>query len=250
MFSAEPCRSSARSRLRFPRSDPAIQQQPCGRAIKQAVDRIPPGRSRPFVRHQQHRHQQHEKLERQRNAPAACAKGGRQSVEQRVVRLENRLVDREIYRPEDEKDAEQHKTSVLRPSPADCQMPLVGRFAAPVHCRRHPSKPACDYRCSHVIQLVRRASPPQLIGVRRKPGDGTMNKTLATLAAAGLALTATAAQAENVNVTYSDLNLNTVAGQKELSQRIDRVAREVCGYGAARTGTRLPDRAARECHGG
>ena len=43
-----------------------------------------------------------------------------------------------------------------------------------------------------------------------------MNKTLATLAAAGLALTATAAQAENVNVTYSDLNLETVAGQKEL----------------------------------
>ena len=75
-----------------------------------------------------------------------------------------------------------------------------------------------------------------------------MNKTLATLAAAGLALTATAAQTENVNVTYSDLNLSTVAGQKELSQRIDRVAREVCGYGAARTGTRLPDRAARKCY--
>lgn len=75
-----------------------------------------------------------------------------------------------------------------------------------------------------------------------------MNKTLATLAAAGLALTATAAQAENVNVTYSDLNLNTVAGQKELSQRIDRAARDVCGYGAKRTGTRLPDLEARACY--
>jgi UrcA family protein len=74
-----------------------------------------------------------------------------------------------------------------------------------------------------------------------------MNKTLATLAAAGLALTATAAQAENVNVTYSDLNLSTVAGQKELSQRIERAARSVCGVDAPRTGSRLPDSAARSC---
>ena len=46
-----------------------------------------------------------------------------------------------------------------------------------------------------------------------------MKTALATLAAAGLALSATAAQAETVHVTYDDLDLGSIAGQKVLSAR-------------------------------
>ena len=49
-----------------------------------------------------------------------------------------------------------------------------------------------------------------------------MKTALATLAAAGLALSATTAQAETVHVTYDDLDLGSIAGQKVLSARIDR----------------------------
>ncbi|MBO6767242.1 MAG: UrcA family protein [Erythrobacter sp.] len=75
-----------------------------------------------------------------------------------------------------------------------------------------------------------------------------MKTTLATLAAAGLALTANAAHANSVNVTYDDLNLATEAGQKVLEQRIESAARSVCGLDRQRTGTRIPDTAARSCY--
>ncbi len=74
-----------------------------------------------------------------------------------------------------------------------------------------------------------------------------MKTTLAIFAATGLALSATAANAGSVSVSYADLNLETKAGQKVLEQRIDSAAREACGLDRQRTGTRVPDRAARTC---
>lgn len=74
-----------------------------------------------------------------------------------------------------------------------------------------------------------------------------MKTLFTTLAAAGLALSATAAQAESVRVTYSDLNLASPEGQKQLSQRIDRAARNVCGHTRGGTRNLQLDRATRAC---
>ncbi len=74
-----------------------------------------------------------------------------------------------------------------------------------------------------------------------------MKSTLALLAAAGLAFGATAAHADQITVTHDDLNLNSPGGQKVLQHRIDKAARAVCGVTRQETGTRLRDRAAREC---
>ena len=75
-----------------------------------------------------------------------------------------------------------------------------------------------------------------------------MKTPLATLAALGLALSATTAQAESVNVTYKDLNLDTAAGQKTLERRIEAAARQACGFHRQRTGTRLRGSGSRECY--
>ncbi|MEC8772761.1 MAG: UrcA family protein, partial [Pseudomonadota bacterium] len=74
-----------------------------------------------------------------------------------------------------------------------------------------------------------------------------MKTALATLAAAGLALSATAAQAETVHVTYDDLDLGSIAGQKVLSARIDRAARKVCGHDRAGTRNLRMDQMTRSC---
>ncbi|MBX7482217.1 UrcA family protein [Qipengyuania qiaonensis] len=74
-----------------------------------------------------------------------------------------------------------------------------------------------------------------------------MKTTLATIAAIGIALTAGTAHAKSITVTYDDLNLGTAAGQKVLSQRIDKAARDACGYSESRTGTRLQSREAKAC---
>lgn len=71
---------------------------------------------------------------------------------------------------------------------------------------------------------------------------------IATAALVGLALTATPSLAKNVEVRYADLNLATVEGQKVLEQRIDRAARDACGYGGSVTGTRIPSSQARACY--
>jgi len=80
-------------------------------------------------------------------------------------------------------------------------------------------------------------------------------KTLAiTAAAIGLAVTASPALAggdtetNTMDVSLAGLDLDTPEGQETLDRRIDRAAREVCGYGRQRTGTRLPSRAASECY--
>lgn len=74
-----------------------------------------------------------------------------------------------------------------------------------------------------------------------------MKTTLATIAAIGMTLAATTAQAKSVTVAYDDLNLETAAGQKVLSQRIDKAAREACGYSEHTTGTRIRSSKAKTC---
>lgn len=74
-----------------------------------------------------------------------------------------------------------------------------------------------------------------------------MKTTLAILAAAGLAVSASAAQAETVQVSYRDLDLGSLAGQNVLAQRIDKAAREVCDHKPAGTRNLRQDMAARAC---
>lgn len=74
-----------------------------------------------------------------------------------------------------------------------------------------------------------------------------MKATLAIFAAAGLALSATAAQAETVRVSYDDLNLESAAGQAALDQRIDKAAREVCGHKRGGTRNLRLDQSTRAC---
>ena len=74
-----------------------------------------------------------------------------------------------------------------------------------------------------------------------------MKTTLATIAAIGIALSAGTAHAKSVRVTYDDLNLESVAGQKTLSRRIDKAAREVCGYSYQRIGSLSQQQDARAC---
>jgi UrcA family protein len=59
-----------------------------------------------------------------------------------------------------------------------------------------------------------------------------MIKTALFAAAAALATVATAAPvlAKDVPVRYGDLNLASVEGQKALSHRIDRAARQACEF--------------------
>lgn len=74
-----------------------------------------------------------------------------------------------------------------------------------------------------------------------------MKKTLATLAAIGLAASAVSAQAGGVKVTFDDLDLSTPQGQKTLDRRIDKAARAICGLDQVRLGSRIRDKEATEC---
>lgn len=81
-----------------------------------------------------------------------------------------------------------------------------------------------------------------------------MNKTfLAIGLCASAALAAPALAAENeppsAAVEYSDLDLETEEGQRELAMRIDRAADAICESQLQRTGTRAKNRAYRKCHG-
>lgn len=79
-----------------------------------------------------------------------------------------------------------------------------------------------------------------------------MLKSTLAAAAVGLMLAATPATAgsedgHKLTVKYRDLDLSTAEGQKTLDRRIDQAAREVCGVGATRTGTRLPSSERKKC---
>ena len=74
-----------------------------------------------------------------------------------------------------------------------------------------------------------------------------MKTILATVAAAGVALSASSASAETVHVTYADLDLQTAAGQKTLESRIDRASRKACGYTIQGRGDLSAEQAVRSC---
>ncbi len=79
-----------------------------------------------------------------------------------------------------------------------------------------------------------------------------MKSLTLTAAALGLAIAATPAfagdKAPTGAVSLSGLDLSTVEGQKILDQRIHRVAREICEVDKTTTGSRLPNRAVRDCY--
>ncbi|TIX49299.1 UrcA family protein [Alteraurantiacibacter aquimixticola] len=62
------------------------------------------------------------------------------------------------------------------------------------------------------------------------------------------AVSAAEGEQRTTGVEYSDLDLTSEAGRKELDRRIDEAAREVCGVDEIRVGTRLPSREARDCY--
>lgn len=78
-------------------------------------------------------------------------------------------------------------------------------------------------------------------------------KTLAIATAAiGLVFTAAPALADQgeyrtMDVSVAGLDLDTPEGQALLDQRVQRAAREVCGYNEQRVGTRIRDNGARAC---
>lgn len=67
-------------------------------------------------------------------------------------------------------------------------------------------------------------------------------------AAAVFAAPAAAEAPATVAVKYSDLNLSTDAGQRQLERRIDAAARSICEVDSALTGTRLQSTEARKCY--
>lgn len=77
-----------------------------------------------------------------------------------------------------------------------------------------------------------------------------MIKTALFAAAAAIATLATTAPvlAEQISVTYKDLDLTTPKGQSTLAKRLDVAARDACGYNSVRTGTRMPSRSANDCY--
>ncbi|MBV7265568.1 UrcA family protein [Erythrobacter ani] len=79
-------------------------------------------------------------------------------------------------------------------------------------------------------------------------------KTFA-IAAASFSLIATATPAfagsdggTTQTISTAGLDLSTPEGQDMLDRRIDQLARQVCGVGETRTGTRIPSAKSRDCY--
>lgn len=71
------------------------------------------------------------------------------------------------------------------------------------------------------------------------------------IAATGMAFAPMAHAAEEnktAGVTYSDLDLSTDAGKEELERRIDRAAKNACGFDQAQVGALLRTREQRTCY--
>lgn len=69
------------------------------------------------------------------------------------------------------------------------------------------------------------------------------------IALSALAVVAgTPAAAKDFTVKYSDLNLKSAKGQKELERRIDEAARDYCGVDNRRVGTRMRSQGTRDCY--
>lgn len=74
-----------------------------------------------------------------------------------------------------------------------------------------------------------------------------MNRAIAIAALSGALLAAQPVMAESIQVKYDDLDLTTTEGRKQLDQRIDRAAETVCGADESAVGSRIKDRATRDC---
>ncbi|MHA7820648.1 MAG: UrcA family protein [Erythrobacter sp.] len=78
-------------------------------------------------------------------------------------------------------------------------------------------------------------------------------KTLALASAAfGLVFAVTPAMAGTAEyrtqqISVAGLDLETAEGQRMLEQRVERAAREVCGYDRVQIGTRIRSNESREC---
>lgn len=76
-----------------------------------------------------------------------------------------------------------------------------------------------------------------------------MKRSIFAMAAAiGLVAAAQPAFAESKAISYSDLDLSTEEGMKELDSRIDLAAKNVCGFADDKFGSRMPSREARACY--
>lgn len=75
-----------------------------------------------------------------------------------------------------------------------------------------------------------------------------MKQTLIALSAAAVALSATPSFAKDIAVSYGDLNLSTIEGQKTLERRLDRAAKKACGYDVSITSTRLSSPKTEACY--
>lgn len=70
------------------------------------------------------------------------------------------------------------------------------------------------------------------------------------LATVGLTVPAVAAETEpqTVAVRYTDIDLASAEGLKQLDNRLERAARDVCGMDEAQVGSRIPSGHSRDCY--
>ena len=74
-----------------------------------------------------------------------------------------------------------------------------------------------------------------------------MRQYLIALSAAAF-VAATPLAAKDLTVKYSDLNLRSEQGQKELARRIDTAARDYCGMDTGLSGTRIRAKSTNQCY--
>ena len=76
-----------------------------------------------------------------------------------------------------------------------------------------------------------------------------MKKFAFAIAAAGLAITGVQASAgeSGVAVTYADLDLSSVEGQKTLERRLSTAIEQVCNTNEVQTGTRIRSSSSSKC---
>ncbi|MWV26361.1 UrcA family protein [Aurantiacibacter rhizosphaerae] len=79
-----------------------------------------------------------------------------------------------------------------------------------------------------------------------------LNAGALVLASASLAFAPAVSAKETVDrqtsITHADLDLSTQEGVEELERRIDRAAKDVCGFNEVEVGTRARTREGRQCY--
>lgn len=75
-----------------------------------------------------------------------------------------------------------------------------------------------------------------------------MNRPQYAIAAVfGALLAAQPVLAETAAITFDDLDLKTAEGKAELDRRVEKAAKEICGYNEAAIGSRMASREAQMC---